>query len=82
MSLTIVPTSPAEPIELVKIWSMRDVEVPCILVALVINWRNQLLITVSMRERDWDILSKLAPERKRLENSIQPITRKKGTGPF
>ena len=34
------------------------------------------------RERDWDILSKPAAERKELRHSIQASTREKGTGTF
>ena len=37
ISLIIVPASFAEPREFVKIWSIRDIEEPCILVAFVIN---------------------------------------------
>ena len=73
MSLTIVPTSPAEPIELVKIWSMRDVEVPCILVAYVISWRNPLVITVSIKS----ILVKLSFNRlmllSRITKDVRPV---------
>ena len=75
MSLAIVPTSPAEPRESVKMWSIRDVEEPCILVALVISWRNPLVITVSIKS----ILVELSLRRFMLssratnENDVRPV---------
>ena len=48
ISLSKVPTFWDDWSELVKIWSMEDIEVPCILVALVINCKKPLLIIVSM----------------------------------
>ena len=73
MSLAIVPASPAEPRESVKMWSIRDVEVPCILVALVISWRNPLVITVSIKS----ILVKLSFNRlmllSRITKDVRPV---------
>ena len=74
ISLIIVPASFAEPREFVKIWSIRDIELPCILVAFVINWRKPLLINVSINS----ILRELTFNKfilsSRVTNDVSPVT--------
>ena len=73
ISLTIVPTSFVELNELVIIWSIRDIEMPCIPVALVINWRNPLLIIVSTKSILCELsLSKLMLS-SRVTNYVRPV---------